>query len=54
MPTIQKLRELIEIIEVESKKILADKRAALQAGDDVVVRQVGEGKDIMSILRKQL
>lgn len=48
MPTIQKLRELIEIIEVESKKILADKR------DDVVVRQVGEGKDIMSILRKQL
>ena len=49
-PTIQKLRELIDIIEVESKKILADKRTALQAGDDVVVRQVGEGKDIMSIL----
>ncbi|KAK7685185.1 hypothetical protein QCA50_011548 [Cerrena zonata] len=50
MPTIQKLRELIDIIEVESKANLADKRTALQAGDDVVVRQVGEGKDIMSIL----
>ena len=37
-------------MHTESVNILAEKRAALKAGDDALVRSVGEGKDIMSIL----
>ena len=37
-------------VEVESAKIMTEKKTALQAGDDKVAHQVGEGKDIMSIL----
>lgn len=37
-------------MHTESVNILAEKRAALKAGDDVLARAVGEGKDIMSIL----
>lgn len=33
-----------------SNAILSAKRKALEKGDDAVVHQVGEGRDIMSIL----
>ena len=39
-------------MHTESINILAEKRAALRAGDDAMVRAMGEGKDIMSILRQ--
>lgn len=39
-------------MEIRSREILEAKRAALRAGDEAVKQQVGEGKDIMSILRK--
>ena len=39
-------------MHTESINILAEKRAALKAGDDAMVRAMGEGKDIMSILCK--
>lgn len=35
-----------------SIKILEEKKKALKKGDDAVVHQVAEGRDIMSILRK--
>ena len=39
-------------MESRAKEILESKRAALRAGDAAVEQQVGEGKDIMSILCK--
>lgn len=39
-------------MHTESINILAEKRAALNAGDDALLKSVGEGKDIMSILCK--
>ncbi|KAK7691797.1 hypothetical protein QCA50_005200 [Cerrena zonata] len=47
---INHLRRVALKIESESTKILADKIALLGSGDDNAVHQVGEGKDIMSIL----
>ena len=41
-------------MHTESINILTEKRAALEAGDDAMVRAMGEGKDIMSILRQSL
>lgn len=41
-------------MHTESTNVLAEKRAALEAGDDATVRAVDEGKDIMSILRQFL
>ena len=37
-------------MHTESINILTEKRAALEAGDDAMVRAMGEGKDIMSFL----
>ena len=39
-------------MHTESVNILKEKRAALNAGDNALLKSVGEGKDIMSILRK--
>lgn len=50
-PTAQKLREAIDDIEAESKRILTGKRAGLEAGDKDVVHEFSEKKDVMSILR---
>ena len=33
-----------------STEVFEQKKKALQAGDEAVTKQVGEGKDIMSIL----
>ncbi len=51
---IQKLKRIIDSIEDRSKEILeAKKGAILVEGDDEVLKmEVGEGKDIMSILRE--
>lgn len=47
---IQRVKELVDIMHRCSVKIFEGKKAALAAGDESVTRQVGEGKDIMSIL----
>ena len=49
---LKELKALVTKVEVESAKIMKEKKTALQAGDDKVAHQVGEGKDIMSILCK--
>ncbi len=51
-PNIQALKDIVDVMETRSKEILKDKRAALQAGDEAVKQQIGEGKDIISILRE--
>ena len=47
---VQKLREIIDIMEKASVEIFQSKKAALQLGDEALLKQVGRGKDIMSIL----
>lgn len=47
---IQALVEAAETMDESSKKIFNEKKAALKRGDDAVVHQIGEGRDILSIL----
>ncbi|KAF8701560.1 Cytochrome P450, partial [Rhizoctonia solani] len=47
---VQRLREMVDIMWDTSLRIVASKKAALEQGDDVMIQQVGRGKDIMSIL----
>lgn len=49
---LHRLIELSDIMDKKSKEILNSKKVALEKGDDAVIHQVGEGRDIMSILRK--
>ncbi|KAK7682256.1 hypothetical protein QCA50_014843 [Cerrena zonata] len=49
--TAQRLRRAIDDVEAESKKILTEKRAGLEAGNKDVVHEFSEKKDVMSILR---
>ncbi|KII90147.1 hypothetical protein PLICRDRAFT_108574 [Plicaturopsis crispa FD-325 SS-3] len=46
----QVVRSIVDEMWENSKKVYEDKKAALAAGEDAVVAQVGQGKDIMSIL----
>ena len=48
---VQTVRKVVDTMQAESEAILKEKKDALSEGDDAVTRQVGAGKDIMSILR---
>ncbi|EIM84951.1 cytochrome P450 [Stereum hirsutum FP-91666 SS1] len=43
---------LTDVMDEMSREILDSKKAALKEGDDAIMHQVGEGKDILSILMK--
>ncbi|KAL1739164.1 cytochrome P450, partial [Schizophyllum fasciatum] len=49
-PTLHAVRDRVDLMWRTSREIYAQKRAALAAGDEAVSRQVGQGKDIMSLL----
>lgn len=49
---VQKLRQIVDIMDRTSTDIFQSKTAALQQGDDAVFQQIGHGKDIMSVLLK--
>ncbi|OCH94337.1 cytochrome P450 [Obba rivulosa] len=49
---IQKMKYISDTVIEQSWKIFNEKKAALVKGDEAVVHQIGEGKDIMSILMK--
>ncbi|KAJ3553545.1 hypothetical protein NM688_g3553 [Phlebia brevispora] len=49
-PNVQALKNVSDILCAKSTEILERKRVALRMGDEAMKRQVGEGKDIMSIL----
>ncbi|KAI0689235.1 cytochrome P450 [Cytidiella melzeri] len=51
-PHVQKAIHVIDTLESTSRHVYHGKKAALEKGDETVVHQVGEGKDIMSILLK--
>ena len=50
MPELKRLKDVVETMDTEANHIYQHKKNALEAGEESVVRQVGEGKDIMSIL----
>lgn len=51
---VRRLKEIVDIMDENTRKVFFDKKAALEAGDEAVKEQVANGKDIMSILCKSL
>ncbi|KAI5118021.1 hypothetical protein M0805_003458 [Coniferiporia weirii] len=49
---IRTLCDAVDVMDNQSKDIFNKKKRALEQGDEAVQRQVGKGKDIMSILLK--
>ncbi|KAI0754283.1 cytochrome P450 [Daedaleopsis nitida] len=49
---VQKMKSIVDTIHRRSVEIFEEKKRALEQGDKAVTHQVGEGKDIMSILLK--
>jgi hypothetical protein len=47
---IHELRDIVDIMHKSSIEILESKRRALEEGDEAVAKQIGGGKDIISIL----
>ena len=50
LKNVRQLRESIDTIHNTSVEILESKKCALKEGDDVVAKQIGQGKDILSVL----
>ena len=48
---VQNMKAIVDVMHRRSLEIYEEKKRALAQGDEAVTRQVGEGKDIMSILR---
>ena len=46
-----KLRDIVDTMHTRARSIIDGKISALRAGDEAVKQQVGEGKDIISLLR---
>lgn len=49
-PNIQRMKDISDILHARSVQIFNEKKAALARGDDAIKHQIGEGRDIMSIL----
>jgi len=52
-PRLHRAMQITDSLEKTSKEILAQKKALLAEGDAAMERQVGEGKDIMSVLLRE-
>ncbi|RPD79156.1 cytochrome P450 [Lentinus tigrinus ALCF2SS1-7] len=50
MNTAQELRKISDTMHERSVRIFKEKKAALEKGDEALKHQIGEGRDIMSIL----
>ena len=50
-PQVLKMQQITDILWQKSTEVYQAKKLALEQGDEAVTRQLGEGKDIMSILR---
>ncbi|KAI0648481.1 cytochrome P450 [Trametes meyenii] len=48
--TLQRMRKISDILHANSLEIVNGKKTALKQGDQALKQQVGEGKDIMSVL----
>jgi len=50
--SIQTLRKIVDMMAQTSVEVYESKKVALAAGDEAVAKQIGQGKDIMSVLLK--
>ena len=48
----QQMRNVVETLSLKTREIYNEKKSALEKGDAAVVHQIGEGKDILSVLSK--
>ena len=51
---IQRMREISDTLHARSMAIFEEKKALLAKGDEALKQSVGEGRDVMSILREFL
>ncbi|KAA1472320.1 cytochrome P450 [Dentipellis sp. KUC8613] len=51
-PAFNKLVGIVDIMDETTREVFERKKAALAQGDDALLHQIGEGRDIMSILLK--
>ena len=51
---LQRMKNIVDIMYERSTEIYRAKKAAIERGDEAAVQQVGEGKDVLSILRVYL
>lgn len=49
----RKMKSIVEAMDKQANLIFRSKQAALEKGDDATILQLGEGKDIISILSKR-
>ncbi|KAK7458143.1 hypothetical protein VKT23_010051 [Stygiomarasmius scandens] len=52
MQSVKEVKNMVDYMWSLSEEIYESKKQALEAGDEVVTKQIGHGKDIMSILMK--
>lgn len=50
--SLHKLRDIVDIMHNTSTEIFETKKRALEEGNEAVSKQIGRGKDILSILSK--
>ena len=51
-PRVQRVKDIVDTLHRCAVMVFESKKAALAAGDESVMRQIGEGRDIMSILSR--
>ncbi|KAI1798436.1 cytochrome P450 [Ganoderma leucocontextum] len=48
--SVRKLRDIIDMMDRTARRIVAERKEALHCGEDTIMQQIGEGKDILSRL----
>lgn len=51
---LQRLRDISDVMHRTSVEIFEGKKAAMKLGDEALEKQVGQGKDLISILSKYI
>ena len=49
-PSLNRLIDLTEVLHANARGIYETKKRLLELGDDTTVKQIGNGKDIISVL----
>jgi hypothetical protein len=50
--TLHQLRDISDVIHNTAVEIINSKKRVLEGGDEAVARQIGQGKDILSLLSR--
>lgn len=52
IPYWSKMRSIVNTMDIYLMEILNGKRRALEKGDEALMHEIGEGRDVMSVLSK--